>query len=65
VYFIYASTMVRKGKVVTVSKHHAMNMHGTENVKLHAFLTLTQIGNEWSASCSSCFPPKPLVPTGQ
>jgi hypothetical protein len=42
------------GKVVPIPKQHAMKTYGGLEVKLHAFLTLAQVGGEWSASCSCC-----------
>jgi hypothetical protein len=38
----------QKTKVVSVLKYHPMRIYGEEDAKLHAFLTSTPAGNEWS-----------------
>jgi len=31
-------------------KHHAMELYGKVEIKLHTFLTLAVVGDEWTAS---------------
>jgi hypothetical protein len=34
-----------------LTKHYAMKTYGGVDVYIHVFLTLAQVGDEWSASC--------------
>ena len=56
----------RRGNMPSHIPRPPHSIRGVE-IKLHIFLTLTQTGGEWLASCSACFTSgiRTPVPTGQ